>query len=108
MSRFDEGMPVLAIEDERIRRSRGFRCHLLRIWDDREPPGFGSRLHMDGHIVGVLGHRYFCCDEFAWFGSALEGEDEERMTNLKRETRMPIPWLPRRFLMFMGMFTSET
>lgn len=68
MSRFDEGMPVLAIEDERIRRSRGFRClfsFLLRVFDDREPPGLESRLHMDGHIVGVLGHRYFRSDEFA-------------------------------------------
>lgn len=68
MSRFDEGMPVLAIEDERIRRSRGFRYLLslfLRIRDDGESPGLEIRLHTDGHIVGVLGHRYFCSDEFA-------------------------------------------
>lgn len=63
---------------------------------------------MDGHIVGILGQSYFCSDEFAWFGSALEEEDKERMTNLRRETRMLIPSFPRRFLMFMGMSTSET
>lgn len=113
MSRFDEWMPVLAIEDECIRRSRGFRCLLwilsfLGIWNEGETPGLKCGLHLDGHLVGVLGHRYFCSDKFAWLGSALEGEDEERITYLRRDTRMLIPLLPRRSLMFIGMSTSET
>ena len=114
MGRFDVGMPVLAIEDERIRRSRSFGrllssfAVLVRVWNDGEPPRLERRLHMDGHIVDVLGHRYLCSDELAWFGLALEGEDKEQMTNLRRETRMSIPPFPSRFLMFIGISTSET
>lgn len=115
MSRFDEGMPVLAIEDESIRWSRSFHCLFWsfsvlfgKVWNNGETPGLESRLHMDGHILDVLCHRYLCSDEFAWFRSALDREDNERMTDLKRETRMLSPFQPSWYLMFMGMSTSET
>lgn len=75
MGRLDVGMPVLAIEDERIGWTRSFRCLLSRfavlVGDDGEPPRFESRPHMNGHILDVLGHRYLCSDKFACCWSAL-------------------------------------